>query len=161
MINILYIIIIIIVTWSESCIAAILSWPQLFTHNRIQLLISQSITIKKHFSLQKKVDFACLYQLLITRMYSYQCILRLLAFIRMLLVCSRILPVCIRMLPVCYPYVVHVFPSYWYSYVAVCIQVLLDVVRMLPVCCTRMYPHVSVCCSHITRMLPVCTSVVF
>ena len=34
-------------------------------------------------------------------MYSYQCILRLLAFIRMLLVCSRVLPVCIRMLPVC------------------------------------------------------------
>ena len=55
-------------------------------------------------------------------MYSYQCILRLLAFIRLLVVCSRILPVCIRMLPVCYPYV---FPSYWYSYLPECIRVLL------------------------------------
>ena len=46
-------------------------------------------------------------------------ILRLLAFIRMLLVCSRILPVCIRMLPVCctrmYPHV-----SVCYSYITPC-----------------------------------------
>ena len=134
--TIIIIIIIIIVTWSDSCLAAILSCPQLFTHNRKQLLISQSIRIKKQFSLQQKVDFVYLYQLLITRMYSYQCILRLLAFIRLLVVCSRILP---RM----YPYVT----------------------RMLSMCFlaigTRMCPHVSVCYSYITRMLPLCICVVF
>ena len=133
--SIIIIIIIIIVTWSDSCFAAILSWPQLFTHNRIQLLISQSIRIKKHFSLQQKVDFVYLYQLLITRMYSYQCILRLLAFIRLLVVCSRLLPVCIRMLPVCCPCVSQLL-------VLVCARMYPCVTRILPVC----YPCVSVWC---------------